>query len=153
LDRYSTDSEPDGDTVQLWLPGIGKDAEPSPEAQKAGCKPLAGKVLLLSWQLTVITLKAADAVDFLVQLPEPHQLPAGFALGAAVSFWKNAPLRAISRRVEQLFPPAREPRGPPSGAYGNPQPGAGPLPQFSPAIPGGGGGMPVFEKNPPQAQA
>src|SRR5262249_55878070 len=119
----------------------------------AGREPLTGKLSLLSWQLKVVTLKAADAVDFLVQLPEPHQLPGGFALGADLAFWQQAALLAINLLVGQRYIPALEQHGSRYAAYWNPQPAADILAQFGAAMPGLCRAMTSAAQEPPQVHA
>src|SRR5689334_12822453 len=60
LDRFSTDSEPDGEKVTILLPGVGKNVQPSPDAQAAGLQSPEGDLQLLPWQLDAIILKATD---------------------------------------------------------------------------------------------
>src|SRR5512146_1250820 len=62
LDRFSTESEPDGHKITILLPGVGKNVQPSPEAQAAGMQTPDGDLQLLPWQLDAMTLKGTDAL-------------------------------------------------------------------------------------------
>ena len=51
LDRFTTNSDPDGLAITLLLPGAGKRVQPSPEAQAAGMSLLEEPVTLLAWEI------------------------------------------------------------------------------------------------------
>ncbi len=122
LDRFSTESEPDGDKLTILLPGAGKNVQPSPEAQAAGLQAPEGDLQLLPWQLDAIILKAADALDLLVQLPMPEEEHIGFELGSDLRYWQQAALLVMNCLVEQRYMPALEPQGSRYAAYWQPDP-------------------------------
>ena len=97
LDRFSTDSAPDGKTLTLLLPGKGKKAQPSPEAQAAGMPPLKDELSLLAWEVEAITLQPTELLDLMLQLPAS---PRGLVLGSDLVFWQQAALLAMNLLVE-----------------------------------------------------
>jgi SNF2 family DNA or RNA helicase len=122
LDRFSTESEPDGDTITILLPGVGANVQPSPEAQASGVPPPDGDIQLLPWILDAIILKPTDALDLLLQLPMPEEQRAGFTLGSDLFFWQQASLLVMNCLVEQRYIPALEQQGSRYVAHWRPQP-------------------------------
>ncbi len=135
LARFSTDSEPDGSKLVILLPGIGKEAQPSPEAQAAGLPPLDGKLLLLAWELETVTLKPTDALDFILQLPSDEEEHTGFTLGSDLRFWQQAALLVMNCLVEQRYIPALEQQGTRYAAYWEPESDAELLRQLASVMP------------------
>lgn len=103
VDRFGTNLQPDGDEVIVWLPGAGKVPQPSPQALEAGVEPSDADLDLLAWQMSVVTLKATDALDFLLQLPSS---PRGFLIGDDLAYWQQAALLAMTCLVEGRYIPA-----------------------------------------------
>jgi SNF2 family DNA or RNA helicase len=111
LDEVLNDSDPDGATYTIWLPGRDTYVQPSPEAQAAGMPPLPAATALLDWQLEVVTLKPFEALRFLLHLPPPHRPHAKFILGADIAYWQQAALLIMTSLVEGHFQPQIEKRG------------------------------------------
>jgi SNF2 family DNA or RNA helicase len=122
LDRFASDSEPDGRSVTIWLPGVGKNAEPSPEAQAAGMPSPGSDGALLAWEVDTIILKPSDALDLILHLPAADEQHTAFRLGSDLRFWQQATLTTINCLVEQRYIPALEPQGSRYVAYWQPQP-------------------------------
>jgi SNF2 family DNA or RNA helicase len=108
LDTYSTSGYPNGARLTIWLPGHGKNVQPSPEALAAGLEPLDQDLSLLGWNADALTFSIVDAVDFLLQVPGRER---GFALGSDLIFWQQATLLAMNCLVEGRYIPALEQRG------------------------------------------
>lgn len=111
LDDFTTDSEPDGMPVTIWLPGTGKNPQPSPEAAATGWPDLDGPLSLLAWEVAAITLEPTDALDFLIQLPLPGERQSGFMLGSDLVFWQQAALLVMNGLIEQRYMPALKQQG------------------------------------------
>src|SRR5438552_11682858 len=47
--KHSTDPQPGGRSITIWLPGIGKHPLPSPEAHSAGAPLPEGEPEMLGW--------------------------------------------------------------------------------------------------------
>jgi SNF2 family DNA or RNA helicase len=108
LVEYTTDAEPDGDDLLIWLPGSGKQVQPSPEAQAAGLTPLdaaAVNLTLLAWVVPVVILKSTDFLDFAMQLPEKVR---GHVIGSDLAYWQSAALLAMTCLVEGRYIPTLE---------------------------------------------
>jgi len=104
LVRYMTDPQPDAQSIQIWLPGNGKKAQPSPEAISTGLTPLDGDLELLAWQISAMILNPIDTLDLLLLLPETRQ--ANIQLGSDLKFWQQMALLAMNGLVEGRFIPA-----------------------------------------------
>lgn len=135
LDHYTTDSQPDGLDVTLWLPGVGKHPLPSPEALTAGAIAPEGEPELLPWHVNTVTLSPTDALDYFIQLPLPHENPAGFLLGSDLRFWQQAAMLSMSCLVEQRYIPALDLRGSQLVAFWKAQPDADLLAQLAANMP------------------
>ena len=136
LDRYSPDSQPDGGEVIAWLPGVGKQPIPSPEAQSTGMTASEGERLLLGWSIgECIMLAPADALDYLLGLPPRDDPQHGFVVGSDLRFWQQAGLLAMNCLVEQRYIPALEQRGSVLTAHWQPQPAPDVLDQLAAAMP------------------
>src|SRR5690348_2014502 len=96
LDRFATDSEPDGTTLLIQLPGNQKDVQPSPEAQSAGASTPTGDLQLLSWEVAAVTLTATDTLDLLLQMPTSQEPHTGFTMGSDLHFWQQATLLVMN---------------------------------------------------------
>src|SRR5262245_9203156 len=90
LDRFATNSEPDGKKATVLLPGVGKNVQPSLEAEAAGLQTPQGDLQLLPWQLDAIILRPTDALEMLVQLPMFEEEHIGFEVGTDLRFWQQA---------------------------------------------------------------
>lgn len=112
LDRFSPDSEPDGFDAVIWLPGDGSNPQPSPAARDAGADSLNGNLQLQPWEIKeLITLSPLEALEFLFELPLPHERAIGFTLGSDLIFWQKAAYLAHRCLVEQRYAPAVEVQG------------------------------------------
>jgi hypothetical protein len=110
LTRYTTDSDPDGQSTTIWLPGAGKDAQPSPQAQAAGVMPPDDELSLLAWKVDTLLLSATDALDFLLQLSELED-KRGMIYGTDFAFWEQATLLAMNALAEGRYIPTLEKHG------------------------------------------
>lgn len=108
LDRFSTDSAPDGKIQTILLPGNGKKAQPSPEAQAAGMPSLDDELSLLAWEVEAVTLQPTELLDLMLQLPAT---PRGFVLGSDLIFWQQVALLAMNLLVEGRFVPTLAQQG------------------------------------------
>jgi SNF2 family DNA or RNA helicase len=108
LDRFSTDSAPDGKIQAILLPGNGKKAQPSPEAQAAGMPSLDDELSLLAWEVDAVTLQPTELLDLMLQLPAT---PRGFVLGSDLIFWQQVALLAMNLLVEGRFVPTLAQQG------------------------------------------
>lgn len=114
IDRFTTESEPSGRAVNIWLPGKGKKAQPSPPAEATGVPVLPDTMKLLAWELDVITLHPTDYLDMMLQLPTD---PRHFELGSDLFFWQQVGLLIMNGLVEGRYLPALEERGTQLRAY------------------------------------
>ena len=135
LDRFSTDSEPDGGKFLILLPGSGKEVQPSPEAQSAGLAALADDLQLLTWEIDAVTLTATDTLDLLLQMPTSQEPHAGFTMGSDLHFWQQATLLVMNCLVEQRYIPALEQQGSRYLAYWQPQPDPALVTQLAECMP------------------
>lgn len=108
LDRFSPDSLPDGGKESIWLPGNGKNVQPSPEAQEAGMPALEDELSLLAWELDMVLLLPNDFLDLMLQLPSE---PRGFTLGSDLKYWQQVALLLMNCLVEGRYVPTIEQRG------------------------------------------
>lgn len=102
IDRFTTESEPSGRPITIWLPGLKKQVQPSPQAEAAGVPPLTQNLELLAWELEVITLNPAEYLDLILQLPTE---PRGFQLGHDLFFWQQVGLLIMNGLVEGRYMP------------------------------------------------
>ncbi len=137
LDRFAPDAQPQGLDATVWLPGVGKKPQPSPEARAAGMDALPGEsVKLLAWSLVeTITLNPIETLDFLIQLPRPQERTVGFISGSDMRFWQQAALFTMRCLVEQRYIPALEPNGTRYRAYWQPIPEPELVAQLAEAMP------------------
>jgi SNF2 family DNA or RNA helicase len=141
LDRYTTDVTPKtsstrDEPVNCWLPGVGKRPCPSPEALGAGMVMPEGEPELLCWSMDdAILLSPIDVLDYLVQLPLPHEVPPGFIVGSDLCFWQQAAMLAMNCLVEQRYIPALEQAGTRLLAFWQPEPDVDLLAQMSANMP------------------
>jgi hypothetical protein len=135
LERFTTDSDPDGMGVTVLLPGVGKQVQPSPEAQEAGRSPLEDELTLLAWEIDAVTLKATDLLDLMVLLPLPTEHQTGFVLGSDLAFWQQAALLVMNCLIEQRYIPALEQQGTRYLAHWQPLPDGDLLAQLADNMP------------------
>jgi SNF2 family DNA or RNA helicase len=135
LDRFTTDSDPDGMAVTLLLPGVGKQVQPSPEAREAGMSPLNGDLALLAWEIDAITLRPTDLLDLMILLPLPTEHQTGFVLGSDLAFWQRAALLVMNCLIEQRYIPALEQQGTRYLAHWQPLPDTDLLAQLADNMP------------------
>ena len=102
LDRFSTDASPEGGAFTFWLPGFGKQVQPSSEAMSAGMEGLDSPLELLAWDIECMLLNVSDMLDCMLQLPNDLR---GVAYGADFVFWKQAALLVMNGLVEGRFLP------------------------------------------------
>ncbi len=125
LDRFTTNSEPDGLLLTLLLPGVGKQVQPSPEAQTAGMVSLDESLTLLEWEVESVVLKPTDFLDFMIQLPLPGSgRQMHFILGSDLAFWQQASMLVMNCLIEQRYIPALKQQGARYLACWQPQPDA-----------------------------
>lgn len=97
------------ETLTLWLPGVGKRAQPSPQAVSSGMEALEGNLTLLGWQANCALLSATDAIDFLLQATGEHDR--NLILGSDLRFWQQAALLSVNCLVEGRYIPALSKQG------------------------------------------
>ena len=103
--------------VVLRLPGSAAAPEASPE-QRLALDPLldstrdraaeaepSAAVALRLWTVDGAALAAADALELLVTLPAPSELPAGLSLGDDLRFWQAAARLALELLARQQVLP------------------------------------------------
>ena len=131
--RFTTDSKPDGKVLNLLLPGAGKKVQPSPQATDAGypIRPTA-ELELLTWEISTVTLKATDALDFLLQLPGE---PRGFQIGSDLAYWQQAALLVVNCLVEGRYIPAMAQKGTQYTAHWEARPGPDLMEQLAENMP------------------
>ena len=108
LDRFTTETMPNGRTVTIWLPGQGKQVQPSPQAEAAGAPLVENELDLLAWELEVITLNPTEYLDLILQLPSE---PRGFELGSDLFFWQQVGLLIMNGLVEGRYMPTLTQQG------------------------------------------
>lgn len=86
LEEYTTEAQPDGRSVIIWLPGVHKHPRPSLVAREHGAKLADTHPELLAWELDAMTLGITDALDLFLQLPAEGQ--GSFRLGQDLQFWQ-----------------------------------------------------------------
>lgn len=115
LVMYTTEAEPDGGTVIIWLPGVYKQPSPSMVARQNGAILTDTHPELLAWELETIMLNMVDALDFLLQLPPNGQ--GNIRLGYDLQFWQQAALLTMNCLVEGRYLPAFSQQGKQFRAY------------------------------------
>ncbi|MGJ3239547.1 MAG: DEAD/DEAH box helicase [Anaerolineae bacterium] len=115
LDQYTTEAQPDGRSVIIWLPGLHKHPRPSLVAREHGAKLADTHPELLAWELDAMTLTITDALDLFLQLPTEGQ--GSFRLGQDLQFWQQATLLAMNCLAEGRYIPALSQQGRQYRAY------------------------------------
>jgi SNF2 family DNA or RNA helicase len=115
LDEYTTEAQPDGRSLIIWLPGVHKHPRPSLVARDYGAKLADTHPELLAWELDAMTLTITDALDLFLQLPTEGQ--GRFRLGQDLQFWQQATLLAMNCLAEGRYIPALSQQGRQYRAY------------------------------------
>lgn len=133
LTEYTTDAQPDGYGVTIYLPGVYKQPSPSIVARRNGAVLTDTHPELLAWTLDVVSLSVTDALDFLLQLPDSDY--GTFRVGYDLKFWQQAALLAMNCLVEGRYIPAMSQQGKQFRAYWQARPDETLLQQMAQQMP------------------